>query len=95
MLLYLLLIKRQNEKEILWLAYIPKENVPYVRLINSKDHAIQLNVCDVDASGKIVLTSKVYAISGSVKGLVNLMSLITNRLAAQDGYLKNVWSYSK
>ncbi|KAJ1554560.1 40S ribosomal protein S21, partial [Cladochytrium tenue] len=65
------------------------------RLITAKDHAsIQINVGDVDQSGRLTGTFKTYALSGFVRSRAEGDDSI-NRLATHDGYLKNVWQYSQ
>ncbi|KAJ1941310.1 40S ribosomal protein S21 [Linderina macrospora] len=66
------------------------------RLIAAKDHAsVQINIADVDPETGLKLeTFKTYAISGYVRAHAESDDSI-NRLATQDGYLKNVWSYQK
>ncbi|KAI8373160.1 30S ribosomal protein S21e [Radiomyces spectabilis] len=75
--------------------YIPRKCSATNRLINAKDHAsIQLNVGDVDAEGRYTNSFSTYALCGFVRKEAEADDSI-NRLATQDGYLKNVWSYQK
>lgn len=69
--------------------YIPRKCSATNRLINAKDHAsVQINVCDVDASGKMIVgQSKSYAISGSVRANGESDDSLC-RLTTADGYLK-------
>ncbi|CAO3673363.1 unnamed protein product [Umbelopsis vinacea] len=65
------------------------------RLITAKDHAsVQINVGEVDASGRYTGSFTTYALSGFVRKESEADDSI-NRLATQDGLLKNVWSYQK
>lgn len=56
------------------------------RLITSKDHSsVQINICDVDESGKIVQGKNTsYALSGYVRSLGEADDSL-NMLATQDG----------
>ncbi|KAG0164389.1 40S ribosomal protein S21 [Apophysomyces sp. BC1034] len=75
--------------------YIPRKCSATNRLITAKDHAsIQLNVGDVDAEGRYTNSFSTYALSGFVRREAEADDSI-NRLATQDGYLKNVWSYQQ
>lgn len=58
------------------------------RLISAKDHAsIQINIGDVDASGRLTGGFKTYALSGMVRSIGESDDSL-NRLATQDGFLK-------
>lgn len=58
------------------------------RLVTAKDHAaVQLNVADVDESGRLTGTSKTYVLSGFVRSMSESDDSL-NRLCSQDGYLK-------
>ncbi|KAI8060006.1 30S ribosomal protein S21e [Gongronella butleri] len=75
--------------------YIPRKCSATNRLITAKDHAsIQLNIADVDAEGRALNTFGTYALCGYVRKEAEADDSI-NRLATQDGYLKNVWSYQQ
>ncbi|KAI8927596.1 30S ribosomal protein S21e [Entophlyctis helioformis] len=85
----------ENEKGQIVDLYIPRKCSATGRLITAKDHAsVQINIADVDANGVITNTFKTYALSGFVRSLGEADDSI-NRLSTQDGYLKNVWNYSK
>ena len=85
----------QNEKGHIVDLYIPRKCSATGRLITAKDHAaVQLAVADVSATGVMTGTSKSYAFSGFVRSLGQADDSL-NRLCTQDGYLKNVYSYSK
>jgi small subunit ribosomal protein S21e len=76
--------------------YIPRKCSATGRLIGAKDHAsVQINIADIDANG-VMIPGKcmTYALSGFVRSLAQGDDAI-NRLATQDGYLKNVWAYSQ
>jgi small subunit ribosomal protein S21e len=65
------------------------------RLITAKDHAsVQINVADVDTTGRLTGTSSAYALSGFVRGIGQSDDSL-NRLAQRDGYLKSVFEYSR
>ncbi|KAJ2721651.1 40S ribosomal protein S21 [Coemansia sp. Benny D115] len=75
--------------------YIPRKCSATNRLIGAKDHAsVQINIADVDESGRMTGTTKTYAISGAVRANAESDDSL-NRLTTKDGYLKNVWSYQK
>ncbi|KAI9004053.1 ribosomal protein S21e [Gaertneriomyces semiglobifer] len=85
----------ENEKGQVVDLYIPRKCSATGRLITAKDHAsVQLNVADVDASGRITGSFQTYALSGFVRTLGEADDAV-NRLATADGYLKGVWSYSQ
>lgn len=66
------------------------------RIIKAKDHAsVQLSIANVDENGHAIAGSNTtYALSGYVRARGEADDSI-NRLAQQDGLLKNVWSYSR
>ncbi|CAO3624760.1 unnamed protein product [Mucor hiemalis] len=65
------------------------------RLITAKDHAsVQINVADVDAEGRSTNTFATYAFCGFLRKEAESDNAL-NRLAQQDGYLKNVFSYQQ
>ena len=65
------------------------------RLITAKDHAsVQINIADVDASGRATGSFKSYVMSGFVRSAAESDDSL-NRLATADGYLKTVWNYSQ
>ncbi|KAH8552955.1 30S ribosomal protein S21e [Umbelopsis sp. PMI_123] len=75
--------------------YIPRKCSATNRLITAKDHAsVQINIGDVDASGRYTGSFTTYALSGFVRKESEADDSI-NRLATKDGLLKNVWSYQK
>ncbi len=58
------------------------------RLISAKDHAsVQINIGDVDATGRLTGSFKSYALSGFVRSMGESDDSL-NRLATTDGYLK-------
>ncbi|KAI7882533.1 30S ribosomal protein S21e [Lichtheimia hyalospora FSU 10163] len=75
--------------------YIPRKCSATNRLITAKDHAsVQLNVADVNAEGRLTGSFATYALSGYVRRNAEADDSI-NRLATEDGYLKNVFSYQQ
>ncbi|TPX68530.1 hypothetical protein SpCBS45565_g03038 [Spizellomyces sp. 'palustris'] len=85
----------ENEKGQIVDLYIPRKCSATGRLITAKDHAaVQLNVGDVDASGRLTGTFQTYALSGFVRAMGESDDSV-NRLATADGYLKGVWSYQQ
>ncbi|KAJ3114141.1 hypothetical protein HDU96_002522 [Phlyctochytrium bullatum] len=87
--------KMENDKGQIVDLYIPRKCSATGRLITAKDHAaVQINIGEVDATGRYTGQTKTYALSGFVRSLGESDDSL-NRLATQDGYLKNVWSYSK
>ena len=58
------------------------------RLITAKDHAsVQINVGEVDASGRLTGQQTSFALSGFVRSLGESDDSL-NRLATQEGFLK-------
>ncbi|KAJ2455847.1 40S ribosomal protein S21 [Coemansia sp. RSA 2336] len=85
----------ENERHEIVDLYIPRKCSVTNRLIAAKDHAsVQINIADVNEEGVITGNVKTYAISGMVRARGESDDSI-NRLATQDGYLKNVWSYQR
>ncbi|KAI7856305.1 30S ribosomal protein S21e [Circinella umbellata] len=73
--------------------YIPRKCSATNRLIKAKDHAsVQINVGDVNAEGRLTGTYSTYAFCGFVRREAESDDSL-NRLATEDGYLKNVFSY--
>ncbi|KAJ3122908.1 cis-Golgi t-SNARE syntaxin [Nowakowskiella sp. JEL0407] len=86
---------RENDKGQVVDLYIPRKCSATGRLIPAKDHAsVQITIADVDAQGHLTGTTQTYALSGFVRALSEGDDSL-NRLASQDGYLKNVWNYSQ
>lgn len=85
----------QNDKGVIVDLYIPRKCSATSRLIGAKDHAaVQLNVCNVDENGRMNGTNFTYALSGMVRSNAEADDSL-NRLATNDGYLKNVWNYAQ
>ncbi|KAI8814092.1 30S ribosomal protein S21e [Cladochytrium replicatum] len=85
----------QNDKGQTVDLYIPRKCSATGRLITAKDHAsVQINIPDVDAQGRLAGTFKTFAFSGFVRSNGEADDSL-NRLATQEGYLKNVWQYSQ
>lgn len=75
--------------------YIPRKCSATNRLITAKDHSsVQINVADVDAEGRATNSFATYAFCGFVRKEAESDDAL-NRLAQQDGYLKNVFSYQQ
>ncbi|KAL1936625.1 hypothetical protein VTP01DRAFT_759 [Rhizomucor pusillus] len=75
--------------------YVPRKCSATNRLITAKDHAsVQINVGDVDAEGRLTNTFSTYALCGFVRREAEADDSL-NRLAQEDGYLKNVFSYQQ
>ncbi|KAL0084844.1 30S ribosomal protein S21e [Phycomyces blakesleeanus] len=75
--------------------YVPRKCSATNRLITAKDHAsIQLNVAEVNAEGRSTKSFSTYALCGFVRKNAEADDSL-NRLATQDGFLKNVWSYQQ
>ncbi|KAI9135859.1 40S ribosomal protein S21 [Paraphysoderma sedebokerense] len=82
----------QNDKGEFVDLYIPRKCSATGRLIAAKDHAsVQINIGDVDASGRYTGTYKTFALCGFVRANGESDDSL-NRLAQKSGYLKNVWS---
>ncbi|KAI9032247.1 30S ribosomal protein S21e [Hyaloraphidium curvatum] len=85
----------ENDKGQIVDLYIPRKCSATGRLIPAKDHAsVQINVGDVDATGRLTGTFTTYAFSGFVRAQGESNDSL-DRLATKDGYLKNSWSYSR
>lgn len=76
--------------------YVPRKCSATNRIIKAKDHAaVQLNIANIDEEGRAILgDNTTYVLSGYVRGRGEADDSL-NRLAQQDGLLKNVWSYSR
>jgi hypothetical protein len=76
--------------------YVPRKCSATNRIIKADDHSsVQINIANVDENGRAIAGSNTtYALSGFVRGRGEADDSI-NRLAQQDGILKNVWSYSR
>ncbi|KAI9266775.1 30S ribosomal protein S21e [Phascolomyces articulosus] len=75
--------------------YIPRKCSATNRLITAKDHAsVQINVGDVNAEGRLTGSYATYAFCGFVRREAESDDSL-NRLATDDGYLKNVFSYQQ
>ena len=75
--------------------YVPRKCAATNRLIKAHDHAsVQINVADVDESGRALSTSTTFPICGYVREKGESDDCI-NKLATEQGLLKNVWSYSR
>lgn len=75
--------------------YIPRKCSATGRLITAKDHAsVQINVGDVDASGKLTGTYKTFSICGYIRAMGESDDSI-NRLASGANIMKGVWSYAQ
>ncbi|ODQ79803.1 hypothetical protein BABINDRAFT_62080 [Babjeviella inositovora NRRL Y-12698] len=86
----------ENDKGQLVELYVPRKCSATNRIIKAKDHSsVQINVANVDAEGKAIPNSNVtYALCGYIRGRGEADDSL-NRLAQNDGLLKNVWSYSR
>ncbi len=85
----------QNDKGEIVDLYVPRKCSATNRLITAKDHAsVQINIADVDATGRLTGSIKSYVLSGFVRMAAESDDSL-NRLATADGYLKNVWNYSQ
>ncbi|KAJ2083599.1 40S ribosomal protein S21 [Coemansia sp. RSA 988] len=85
----------ENDRGDIVDLYIPRKCSATGRLIGAKDHAaIQINIAEVNNEGVLTGATKTYAISGMVRGRAESDDSL-NRLASNDGYLKNVWDYQR
>ncbi|KAL1918664.1 40S ribosomal protein eS21 [Calcarisporiella thermophila] len=85
----------ENEQRKIVDLYIPRKCSATGRLITAKDHAsVQINIGDVDASGRLTGSSTTYALCGFVRAQGESDDCL-NRLATEDGLLKSVWSYQR
>ncbi|CAG8656106.1 2085_t:CDS:2 [Acaulospora morrowiae] len=75
--------------------YQPRKCSATNRLITAKDHAsVQINIGEVDDKGQYNGNYKTYALCGFVRRSGESDDSL-NRLATEDGFLKNVWSYQR
>ncbi|BGP16504.1 hypothetical protein JCM10213_001159 [Rhodosporidiobolus nylandii] len=85
----------QNDQGQVVDLYVPRKCSATNRLIIAKDHAsVQINVAEVDESGKMTGSNCTYAFCGSVRETGDADDSL-NRLATNDGLLKGVFSYAK
>ncbi|BGP55707.1 hypothetical protein JCM8202_003803 [Rhodotorula sphaerocarpa] len=81
----------QNDQGQVVDLYVPRKCSATNRLITAKDHAsVQINVAEVDESGKMTGSNVTYAFSGGVRETGDADESL-NRLATGDGLLKGVW----
>lgn len=66
------------------------------RIIKAKDHgSVQINVAKVDEEGRAIPGDNfTYALCGYIRGRAESDDSL-NRLAQEDGLLKNVFSYTR
>ena len=82
----------QNDKGEVIDLYVPRKCSITNRLITAKDHAsIQINIGDVDESGRYTGKYKTYALSGQVRAQGDADDAL-NKLCTENGYLQSVWS---
>ncbi|KDN36663.1 putative 40s ribosomal protein s21 [Tilletiaria anomala UBC 951] len=86
----------ENDKGDLVDLYVPRKCAATGRIIEAKDHAsVQIAVADVDAEGRAIPGSNtIFALSGFVRRSGESDDSL-NRLATQEGLLRNVFSYQK
>ncbi|KAI5955769.1 rps21 [Candida jiufengensis] len=86
----------ENDKGQLVELYVPRKCSATNRIIKAKDHAsVQISIAKVDEEGRAIAGENIsYCLSGYVRGRGEADDSL-NRLAQQDGLLKNVWSYSR
>lgn len=83
----------ENDKGEIVDLYVPRKCSATGRLITAKDHAsVQINIADVDASGRLTGTTKSYVLSGFVRSSGESDDSL-NRLTSADGYLKKLVYY--
>lgn len=85
----------ENDQGVLVDLYVPRKCAATNRLITSKDHAsVQINIVDVDDTGRALSTYTSFALSGPVRSQGESDDSL-NRLATQAGLLRGVWSGQK
>ncbi|KAJ1989321.1 40S ribosomal protein S21 [Dimargaris cristalligena] len=85
----------ENDQGQLVDMYQPRKCSATNRLIPAKDHAaVQINIGNINDKGIYVKSFKTYSLSGFVRRTGESDESL-NRLATQDGYLKNVWNPRK
>merc|ERR1712029_653146 len=81
----------QNDEGVAVDLYVPRKCSATNRLITAKDHAsVQINIAEVDESGKMTGSNVTYALSGGVRETGDADESL-NRLSTADGLLKGVW----
>ncbi|ODV93068.1 hypothetical protein PACTADRAFT_5387 [Pachysolen tannophilus NRRL Y-2460] len=86
----------ENDRGQLVELYVPRKCSATNRIIKAKDHSsVQINIANVDENGQAIPGSHTtYALCGYIRSRGEADDSL-NRLAQQDGLLKNVWSYSR
>ncbi|CAG87309.2 DEHA2D15092p [Debaryomyces hansenii CBS767] len=86
----------ENDKGQLVELYVPRKCSATNRIMKAKDHSsVQINIANVDEEGRAIPgDNTTYALCGYIRGRGEADDSL-NRLAQQDGLLKNVWSYSR
>lgn len=86
----------ENDKGVLVELYVPRKCSATNRIIKAKDHSsVQINVAKVDENGRAIPNQYyTYALSGYVRSRGEADDSL-NRLAQEDGLIKNVFSYTK
>ncbi|CDK24360.1 unnamed protein product [Kuraishia capsulata CBS 1993] len=86
----------ENDKGELVELYIPRKCSATNRIIKAKDHSsVQINIANVDEEGVLIPNDvTTYALCGYIRQRGEADDSL-NRLAQQDGLLKNVWTYSR
>ncbi|CAE6433969.1 unnamed protein product [Rhizoctonia solani] len=75
----------ENDQGVLVDLYVPRKCAATNRLITSKDHAsVQISIADVDANGKALGTSTMFALCGPVRAMGESDDSL-NRLATKAG----------
>ncbi|KAG8734465.1 40S ribosomal protein S21 [Ceratobasidium sp. 423] len=75
----------ENDQGVLVDLYVPRKCAATNRLITSKDHAsVQISIADVDANGKALGTSTMFALCGQVRAMGESDDSL-NRLATKAG----------
>ncbi|RIA96356.1 ribosomal protein S21e [Glomus cerebriforme] len=86
----------QNDQGIQVDLYQPRKCSATNRLITAKDHAsVQINVGEVDEKGHLIPNTYTrYELCGFVRCSGESDDSL-NRLATDDGFLKNVWTHQR
>jgi len=81
-------ITMQNDRGALVDLYVPRKCSATNRIIKAKDHAsVQLNIADVDDTGRFTGESKTFALCGFIRGRAEGDDAL-NRLCEEAGIIK-------
>ncbi|KAI8053479.1 ribosomal protein S21e [Syncephalis plumigaleata] len=84
-----------NDQGVCVDLYVPRKCSATQRLITAKDHAsVQINIGEVDSKGVLNGKFQTFALCGFIRSQGEADDSL-NRLATQQGFLNNTWSYTR